>query len=421
VNRFARIRAAALLVAALGATGAAYAEDDPLPTPISPSKKATDPQVPAETPPPKPQDTSTKHVSFEVATYSDSDAVTVFTPSLNASIENVTAGATISGSYLLDVVSAASVDIVSTASRRWQEARQAGSLDAEYKPHDFGILLAGSFSSEPDYASYGLGAQMTKDFNEKNTTLLGGFGYGHDTIGRHFTPFSVFSRTLITANFHGGITQVINRTTVGSLVGDIIIENGDQSKPYRYIPMFSKQVAANVQNGASIDWVTLHRLPERPLEQLPLARQRYAITSRLAHRFETSTLRLEERVYWDTWALVASSTDVRWIFDIGRRVSLWPHARFHVQDAVNFWQKAYISGPAPGWNLPEYRTGDRELGPLWTTTGGGGLRFYLGPNADPRTFSLSVTGDVLYTSFLDDIYLTSQTGALGALTVEGEL
>jgi hypothetical protein len=406
----------AVLAGLMGRATPAYAEDDPLA-----KNKNADPKVPSETPPDKPQDTSTKHVSLEMASYADSDHVTVFTPSINASIENVTEGASIRGSYLVDVVSAASVDIVSTASRRWTEARQAGSLQVEYKPRDFGVLLGSSVSSEPDYFSYGLGLQMTKDFNEKNTTIIGGFGYGHDTIGRAGTPFAVFSRALVTATFNAGITQVVNRSTVLSLVGDIIVENGDQSKPYRYIPMFAANVAPLVPNGASIDWVTLHRLPERPLEQLPLERQRFALTTRLGHRFETSTLRLEERVYWDTWALVASSTDLRWIFDVSRRVSFWPHARFHAQDAVSFWQKAYVSGPSPGWNLPEYRTGDRELGPLWTATGGGGLRIYLGKNADPRTLSIAVTGDVMYTSFLDDIYLTSRTGGLGALTLEGEL
>ncbi len=399
-------------------TSPAFAEDDPVPS----ATKSAEPQIPAEAPPAKPKDTSTKRASFEVATYSDSDNVTVFTPSVSGSVENVTAGASLSFSYLVDVVSAASVDIVSTASRRWEEVRQGGSFEATYKPKDFGVTLGGSLSSEPDYFSYSLGAQMSKDFDEKNTTLIGGFGFGHDTIGRSGTPFSVFSRTLVTGTFNAGITQIINRTTVGSLVGDLIIENGDQSKPYRYIPMFSSAVAATVANGASIQWVTNHRLPERPLEQLPLERERYAITARLAHRFETSTLRLEERVYWDTWALVASSTDARWIFDLGRRVSIWPHARFHVQDSVSFWQKAYVSSAAaPGWNLPEFRTGDRELGPLWTTTGGGGLRFYLGKNADPRSVSLSITGDVMYTSFLDDIYLTSRTAGLGAMMVEGEL
>ena len=97
-----------------------------------------------------PEDATTKHVSLDVAGYTDSDHVSVFTPSVTGSIDNVITGAAIRGSYLVDVVSAASVDIVSTASRRWTEARQAGSAEVEYKPHDFGVSIAGSTSSEPD-------------------------------------------------------------------------------------------------------------------------------------------------------------------------------------------------------------------------------------------------------------------------------
>ena len=34
-----------------------------------------------------------------------------------------------------------------------------------------------------------------------------------------------------------------------------------------------------------------------------------------------------ERVYADSWLLVASTTDARWIFDLGRRFAIWPHAQ----------------------------------------------------------------------------------------------
>ena len=377
--------------------------------------------VSTETKAGRPEDTSVKRASFEMASYTDSDHITVVTPSVTASVENVTAGASLRGSYLVDVVSAASVDIVSTASRRWKETRQAGALEAEYKPHDFGISLAGSVSSEPDYLAYGFGAQVTKDFDEKNTTLLFGYGFGHDTIGRSTTPFSVFSREVQRGTFNGGITQVVNRATVMSLSLDLTFESGDQSKPYRYIPMFSPAVAGKVPLGASIDWVTANRLPERPLEQTPLSRKRFSTSGRLAHRFDASTLRLDERIYDDSWGLVGSSTDARWIFDLGRRFAIWPHGRFHVQSGVSFWQRAYVSGPSPGWNLPEFRTGDRELGPLHTFTGGGGIKWYLGSNADPQTFALSLTGDAMWTSYHDDLYLTSRTAGLGALMVEGEL
>ncbi len=371
-----------------------------------------------------PEDPTTKRAEIEFAAYNDSDHVTVVTPSIAMGIEN-TSGASLNATYLVDIVSAASVDIVSTASSRWREVRQAGSVTAEYKPHDFGVAVGGSVSSEPDYLSYGAFATMTKDFDEKNWTTFFGYGFSHDVAGRcgdfgHCTPFSVFSRNLERGSFNGGVNFVIDRESLGSLTGDVVIENGDQSKPYRYIPMFAPAIAAQVPNGASIDLVNQYRLPERPLEQLPLSRRRLALTARYAHAFDGSVVRLEERVYDDDWGLVASSSDVRWVFDLGRRFAFWPHARFHVQSAVSFWERAYVSAPAPAWNLPEYRTGDRELGPLWTTVGGFGVKWYLGGDLDPQRWALQFTGDAMYTSFLDDLYVTHRTAELGALSFEGE-
>ena len=370
------------------------------------------------------EDTATERATFEIAGYDDSDHVTVVTPSVAIGIENVS-GASLHATYLVDVVSAASVDIVSTASPRWHEVRQAGTLSATYKPGDFGVTVGGSVSREPDYLSYGAYATMIKDFDEKNWSLVFGYGFSQDTIGRCgdsglCTPFSVFSRQLQRGSFNGGADFVINDTSLGSVVADVVVENGDQSKPYRYIPMFSPTVAPTVARGASIAWVNANRLPERPLEQLPLSRERFALTGRYAHRFDASTLRLEERLYKDSWGLLASSSDARWIFDLGRRFALWPHARFHVQSAVSFWQLAYVSMPAPAWNLPEYRTGDRELGPLRTFEGGFGVKWYLGPAADPGKWAVQLTGDAMYTAFLDDLYLTHRLAGLTALSVEGE-
>ncbi|HTB78896.1 MAG TPA: DUF3570 domain-containing protein [Polyangiaceae bacterium] len=400
---------------------AALAASDP-DAPDRPSTASAAP-APADAHPAPIEDTSTKRATFEIAGYNDSDHVTVVTPSVALAIDNVS-GASLDATYLVDVVSAASVDIVSTASPRWREVRQAGSVSAGYKPRDFGVTVGASVSREPDYLSYGGYATVTKDFNEKNLSLFFGYGFSHDTIGRcgdngTCTAFSVFSRDLQRGSFNGGADFVINASSLGSIVADVVVENGDQSKPYRYVPMFSPTVAPTVAKGASIDWVNANRLPERPLEQLPLLRQRFALTGRYAHRFDASTLRLEERAYRDSWGLMASSSDGRWIFDLGKRFALWPHVRFHVQTPVSFWQLAYVSAPAPSWNLPAYRTGDRELGPLWTTEGGFGIKWYLGSAADPGQWAVQLTADGMYTAFLDDLYLTHRLAGLAALGFEG--
>ncbi len=426
------VAVAALLVATGGARsaeGADSSDTDQTSTArdeSTPNRKKAEDKAPLE-------DTSTKHAALEFAGYNDSDHVSVVTPSMTAGIDNVS-GASLNASYLVDIVSAASADIVSTASRRWEEIRQAGSLAGQYKPHDFGVGVGASVSREPDYLSYGVYATVVKDFDEKNWTLNFGYGFSHDTAGRcggegglgtsSCTPFSVFSRDLQRGSFNGGISWVVDRASLASVTADLIVENGDQSKVYRYVPMFSPSVAASVPNGASIDYVNAVRLPERPLEQLPLERRRFALTARYAHRYDGSTLRLEERFYDDDWGLVASSTDARWIFDLGKRFALWPHARLHVQGGASFWQKAYVSNNPNGdpntWDLPLYRTGDRELGPLWTTEGGMGIKWYLGKEAEPRTWQLGLSGDAMYTAYLDDLYVSNRTAFLGALTLEAE-
>ena len=44
---------------------------------------------------------------------------------------------------------------------------------------------------------------------------------------------------------------------------------------------------------------------------------------------------------------------------MGRRFILWPHLRFHAQNSVSFWQRAYTA--TSSGDLPALRTGDREL------------------------------------------------------------
>jgi len=94
--------------------------------------------------------------------------------------------------------------------------------------------------------------------------------------------------------------------------------------------------------------------------------------------------------------------------------------RFHAQTPVGFWQRAYVSGAGPGFSLPEFRTGDRELGPLWAVTGGAGAKVFLGSAANPHFFSIGFETDVVYTSYLDDLFITSRTGILGSLTLQLE-
>lgn len=356
----------------------------------------------------------------ETSFYADSDDVTVVTPTLSAGVESPLSGWSLRGGYLVDVVTAASADIIATATPRWSEVRHGVSGSAGYKPGDLGAEVHASASIEPDYRSLSVSGTGAWDLHEKNVTLLVGYGYTNDTAGRESTPFDVFSRPLDRHTFNAGASVVLGPATIVTAVVDAMVERGDPSKPYRYVPMFQPGTSDEVPVGASLAFVSSQRAHERPLEQLPTSRDRFALTGRLAHRFSGSTLRLEERLYLDTWGLMASTSDAHYIIDIGRRFAVAPHVRVHVQDGVDFWRRAYeLEADAEGRLVaPTLRTGDRELGPLSSFTGGLGVQCDLSTSAGTRSWVLSLQTDGVFTGYTDALYIARRNAIFTALSLD---
>lgn len=359
---------------------------------------------------------------LELSGYTDTNAVNVVSPSINAAFSSPTSGWNIGGSYLLDVVTAASPDIVSMASPAFRDRRHAASLNGGFKPGIFSLQGNAGFSVESDYTSLSAGLAATADLRDKLITPRIAAGFSHDTIGRSNTSFDVFSHQLDTLSVDAGVTFVLSPTTLMmvNLTGQF--ERGDQSKPYRYIPMFSPSIARKIPQGATVDLVNRYRLPLRPQEQLPTERDRYALGARFIRRMNNATLRLDQRFYFDTWGTKASSTDARFVQDVGKQIRVWPHLRFNAQTAASFYQLAYVAALNQDGSItvPLFRSTDRELSPLLTLTAGGGARFALTSPESPTQLGVTVQGDVMYTRFLDALFVTTRTALYGTVGLDGE-
>ena len=351
---------------------------------------------------------------LEVASYNDTVNVDVLAPTLFFSAENPTAGWSLGGTYGVDIVSNASPDIVATASRRYDEIRNAGSLDADLKIGAARIGIDGSVSVEPDYIGRGVGASVSADLYNKQITPTLSYHLGFDILGRSGTPFSVFSRDIFTHTFDLGSSFVLSPNTIAVFGGTVAYLDGDTSKPYRHIPMFSAAVAPLLPRGATPDLVSSYREQPAPLEQVPTSRARFAALGRLAHRFEHGTVRADERLYADNWGLKSTTTDLRYLHDVSKALRLGPHLRFNAQNGVDFWKRAYVATPtSQGFILPEYRTLDRELSPLFSVTAGGNVRWQL-----TELFAINVVAEAGYTQFLDAIYVYDRWGFFSATTLE---
>jgi hypothetical protein len=198
-----------------------------------------------------------------------------------------------------------------------------------------------------------------------------------------------------------------------------ILERGDQKKPYRYLPVFTSAVAPEITGGASLAEVNTRRIGSMD-ERTPLERNRFALSSRLSHRFARSTLVLSNRLYADDWGLVADTTDARLFQDLAPRFSGWLHFRGHLQTGVSFWRVAYTGVPDAG-TFPQYRTGDRELSPLAAGTFGVGGRWDFGPRSRPSAWGLVLQTDFTATDYMDALYVRSRLAEIGIVQVEAEL
>jgi hypothetical protein len=362
-----------------------------------------------------------KKAAGELAIYEDTNNVEVVTSSLRAGVNDPVRGWSANGSYLVDVVSAASVDIVSTASGRWREIRHAGTLGAKYKPQTVAVEATGAVSREPDYLAASGGDLASVDLRDKTVTPMLGYSYGHETAGRTGTPFSIYSIEFQRHTLSAGVELVLDEMTTLSIAANAILESGDQSKPYRYLPLFSSEAAARIESGASFAVVNEARLPGRISERLPDLRRRAALSLRFARRLARSTFILNQRLYADDWGLKATTTDLRLVFDVTDRLEAWGHLRGHVQSSVDFWRRAYTAEiTGDGIRAPTYRSGDRELSSLATGTGGGGLRWYLTSKASDPRWSVGLQADVWLTFFRDALYIRDRWAYLNAvdLTVE---
>jgi hypothetical protein len=100
-------------------------------------------------------------------------------------------------------------------------------------------------------------------------------------------------------------------------------------------------------------------------------------------------------------------------------VIVWPHVRAHLQRGVFFWRRIVeqVPNPVGPAGIPTYRAGDRELGPLYTLTGGFGIKVRL--NADVKApWTLSFQLDGIYTRYLDAVYISQRRAIFGALGLE---
>ena len=299
--------------------------------------------------------------------YGDTDDTAIVSSLTDAEI-SLPEGIEIGGHVLVDVVSAASVDVVSAATAGFSETRLELGARANKRVSDRSVVgLAYGSSVENDWKSYSVQATATTDRNDANTKLGVGYSFVHNQVGRAGDP--VFDERLLVHTLEPSLAQIINDKTLINVSATFQVSSGYHSSPYRFARTAGDQFS----------------LPESH----PDLRLRGAASVRVL-RYVRSWLgaELTYRLYGDDWG-VTSHTGL-----IGLRSTFfdsWDVAvrgRVYWQSDASFWRESY---PGP----MEVMSADRELSNFYDLGGGGRVAW--------RHGSWTVDGklDAIYYRFLN--------------------
>ncbi len=348
---------------------------------------------------------SEAQVTSDILIYVDSDNVSVLSPQVGVRHPIDEDGGEVSARFVLDAITAASVDVVSNATYRFSEIRTEIDVGASKEVQGFLPSLSYRLSNEPDYVSHGVTAGLSKDMAGGDATIAGSYSLVLDTVGRTGTPTDVFSESLHSHSAEVSLTQVVDTKTLVRAVYSLTHQRGYLEKPYRSVPIFDAAALRLLEdNGVALglDNFDMHRLAFKPAEEVPDSRTRHAAALR-ALRFVDAidaSLRLDYRLYGDSWGMFGHTVEAALVKRLPWKLRLDSWARLHYQDGVSFWKKTYTVDNM--MSLPSLRTTDKSLSPYWQGTGGVRLERVWG---HWKTY-FQVAG--MYTSFLEHLFIDSR-------------
>ncbi|MCC7381528.1 MAG: DUF3570 domain-containing protein [Deltaproteobacteria bacterium] len=336
-----------------------------------------------------------------VTIYHDSDNVTVIAPTITGRVEVDPFSA--DARVTVDIISAASVDLVSQASPAgFHELRTEVQASGQYRL-GLGSDVSASYSVslEPDYVGHGIRVHHTRDILDRLATVSVGYGYARAQIGR--ADDTSFSRSRDEHELALSWSHVLTQTEVIDLDATFGLASGFQANPYRLVPVFAPGAATHAT-------AVVEAVPDLRLRTSGGVRLR---SEPIPHLHGV----VGYRFYGDDWGLLAHTFMVRGTVDVlDEQLAISLDGRAYGQGEATFHQRRYETFP----EIPVLRSADKELGGMWTALGGIDLEW--SPPVDfARALRVGAGVDVYHMHYADHAALSSRNALIVATDLTLEL
>lgn len=206
------------------------------------------------------------------------------------------------GNYYVDMVSSASIDVVTTASS-YEEERTQYSVGADYLTGKTTISGGITRSTENDYDATTYGFGVSQDFFGDLTTLSMGLSFGDDIVRRNGDE--EFEDEASRVRYSVNLSQVITRNLIMGATLESVIDEGFLNNPYRSV-RYCLDGDADTCGSAAYESELYPRT--RNSDALAI-RAKYFLPYRAALKFEA-------RGYQDSWGIEAYNWELKYVHPI---------------------------------------------------------------------------------------------------------
>lgn len=251
----------------------------------------------------------------------------------------------LSANYYVDMISSASIDVVTTASP-YTEERTQYSFAADYLRGNTTMSASYTNSTESDFDANTYSLSVAQDMFGQLTTLTLSYSYGDDTVRRSDDP--TFFRDNTRQQYGVGLTQILTRNMIAALNVEVITDEGFLNNPYRSVryldpgnPLgysFEPEVYPGTRTSTAVGIRAKYYLPYR------------------------AALEAQYRYFTDTWDIESHTAAIAYTHPWNDFVFTAKY-RYHDQTGAHFFRDIFLRQ-----QQTNFRGRDKELSPLRNST-----------------------------------------------------
>jgi hypothetical protein len=245
----------------------------------------------------------------------------------------------VSANYYVDMISSASIDVVTTASP-YKEQRDQASLAVDMLNGKTQYSVSVTGSDENDYTANTASFDISQDMFGDLTTLSVGFSRGWDEVRKRGDR--EFSEPVDRRSYRLGLSQIMTPKLMMGLAYETITDEGFLNNPYRSVRYLDPDSPAGFAYQPEV-------YPRTRTSNAASLNASYFLPYRAA-------LHGEYRWFTDTWGIDASTVRLGYTHPLGERWVLEGGYRWYDQSAADFYSDLF-----PRQDFQNFLARDKEL------------------------------------------------------------